>query len=113
MKTALSTSLLMIAATMVRIPTAASPQCQPGAVFCADIQIGGQVHVGGQVQIGGGYQYAPPPPPPPVVVYQPAPPPPPVVVYQPAPPPPPVVVYHQQPAQTQVMWMDTGGRWGL
>lgn len=93
-RTLLASSLAALALPLL-LPAGASAQCDPNAVFCAEIEINGQVDV-----------QAPPPPPvvqaqPPqgrIVVIQPAPPPP-VVTVQP--PPPPVrtttVVVRQQP----------------
>jgi hypothetical protein len=109
MKTVFPASLLLVAVAMLVAPMRASAQCEPGAIFCA------------QVEIHGGVQWgAPPPPPPPAVVYvQPAPPPP-VVVYRPAPPPPvvvyqpappPMVVYQEQPRQHY--FLESDGTWGL
>lgn len=107
MKSAITFSLLLVAAALTFDPARAWAQCDPGVVFCAQVEIGGQIQIGTPPP--------PPAPPPPAVVYvQPAPPPPPVVIYRPAPPPQPVVVYQQEVYQeTQVVWMEGDGRWGL
>lgn len=99
------------AAFLMAAPAAAqTTNCQPGDIFCAELQIGpGRAGV----RIGPGQEQPPPPPPPvivqpvpqpPVVVVEPvAPPPPPVqpptVIVQPAPPPPPVQQYYYPPPQ--------------
>lgn len=68
----------------------AEAQCDPGAVFCAEIEVNGSVEVA-------------PPPPPAHVVVQPQPPQGQVVVVQPAPPPPQVQVAPPPPRQTTVI----------
>ncbi len=91
-RTFLASSLAALALPL--FATSAEAQCDPGAVFCAEVEVSGSVEVG------------PPPPPPNTVVVQPAPPPPQgqVVVVQPAPPPPQVVqVAPPPPRQTTVV----------
>lgn len=109
-------SLLAAALAVPAVSSTASAQCDPDAVFCAEVEVSGSVQVGGG---GGGTVVvdAPPPPPPPqrrgrrgrVLVVRPAPPAPPPqrVVVQPAPPPPPqttetVVVIEQDAPQVQL-----------
>lgn len=110
------------AALFAAAPAAAQTQCQPGDLFCLDVQIGpGR----GGIRIGGDAPVPQPPPPmivqpqpqpmppaqPPVVIvepsYQPPQPPPqpqpPMVYVQPQPQPPPQVVYMQQPVTRRVL----------
>ena len=86
------TTLASLAALALPLLSTASAeaQCDPGAVFCAEIEVNGSVEVA-------------PPPPPSHVVVQPAPPPPQgqIVVVQPAPPPPQVQV--APPRQTTII----------
>ena len=70
----------------------AEAQCDPGAVFCAEIEVSGSVEV-----------EAAPPPPPAHVVVQPQPPQGRVVVVQPAPPPPQVQVMPPQRQTTVIV----------
>jgi hypothetical protein len=85
-------TLLTLTAAALSVAPRAEAQCGPGAVFCADIHIGG---------------FPPPPPVAQVVVVRPvAPPPPRVVVVQAPPPPPPqhiVVVQAPPPPQMVVV----------
>ena len=90
-RTLLASSLAALALPL--FSAQAEAQCDPGAVFCAEIEVNGQVEVA-------------PPPPPAEVVVQPVQPPPPqgqVVVVQPAPPPPQVQVAPPPPRTTTVV----------